>query len=205
MERKEWIDGCRRVFTNLVKDTLWEDFKFPNGGESERYTGNCYDGLVKMLGTVSAERLTDFCICQVYVMAQFHRDYRKQWKVSHSFGDKAIERYVFPSNHRKKHEDRWLNCHGLSRNKYRSMVEDHSKHPLAIFIYPEYEEQTKRKWASVELGYIICWNSTMMWTPFSPTCRECSNAVICQKHTAHVHHELYRIRCEAWNKREHNK
>ena len=80
------------------------------------------------------------------------------------------------------------------------MVEDHSKHPLSIFIYPEYEEQTKRRWAAIELGYIICWHSTMMWTPFSPTCQRCINAELCRMHTERVHHELYRIRCEAWKK-----
>ena len=32
MERKEWIDGCRRLFTRLVRTTVWADFVFPTGG-----------------------------------------------------------------------------------------------------------------------------------------------------------------------------
>lgn len=38
--KKEWIEGCKRVFTKLVKDTLWEDFKKPEGGLAERHIGN---------------------------------------------------------------------------------------------------------------------------------------------------------------------
>ena len=202
MEKKEWIEGCKRVFTRLVKDTLWEDFKKPEGGLADRHIGNCYDKLIKKLGSVSAERLADFCICQVYAMTQFHKGYRKHWNISHSFGDKAIERYMVPINHRKKHEDSWLNCLGVTRGKYLSMIVDNSKHPLAIFIYPEYEEYTKRRWMSNELGYLICGTSTLMWTPFSPVCQKCTNAPLCKKRTEHVHHELYRIRCEAWQKRQ---
>lgn len=200
MEREKWINGCSRVFAQLVRDTIWNDFKMPKGGMVERYIGGCYDKMIELIGSVSAERLADFCICQVYTMSQFHKGYRKRWNISHSFGDKAIGRFMVPINHRMKHENRWLGCYGLSRSKYISIAEDNSKHPLAKFIYPEYEEQTKRRWASIELGYIICCNSTQGWTPFSPTCRRCINAVICRLHTERVHHELYRIRCEAWNK-----
>ena len=200
MEKKEWIEGCKRVFTQLVKDTIWEDFTMPKGGMPDKYMGSCYDKLVHRFGAVSGERLADFCICQVYAISQFYPGYRQKWNISHSFADRAIQRYIEPSNHRKRHEDRWLNCYGVSRIKYLSMVEDHSKHPLSIFIYPEYEEQTKRRWADIELGYIICWHSKMMWTPFSPTCQRCINAELCRMHTERVHHELYRIRCEAWKK-----
>lgn len=202
MEKREWIEGGKRVFTQLVRDTIWEDFTMPNGGSTDRYIGECYDKLVHRYGTVSVERLVDFCIRQVYAISRFHNGYRKHWNVSHSFSKKAITRYIEPTKQIKIHEDRWLNCYGVSRIKYLSMIEDRSKHPLSIFIYPQYEEQTKRRWASEKLGYIICWNSTMMWTPFSPTCQICINAELCRMHTERVHHELYRIRCEAWAKQE---
>ena len=66
MEKKEWIEGCKRVFTQLVKDTIWEDFTMPKGGMPDKYMGSCYDKLVHRFGAVSGERLADFCICQVF-------------------------------------------------------------------------------------------------------------------------------------------
>lgn len=200
MERNEWINGCRRVFTRLVKDTLWRDFVLPGGGKVERCIGNCYDMLHKSVGTISPERLADYCICQVYAISRYDVTYRRRWNITHSFGEKAVGRYLEPTCMRQLYEDRWLRGFGLCRNDFSLMAGDHSKHPLAVFIYPEYEEHTKRRLLSTEVGYIICGASTLMWTPFSPTCTKCSNASLCRRRTEKVHHELYRIRCEAWNK-----
>ena len=201
MEKKEWIEGCKRVLTKLVKDTLWEDFRFPEGGSVDRQLESCFDKLSLSL-CISYNRLVDFCVCQVSSMSDYDRKYRFRWNITHSFGDKAISRYMNYSTRMRAHDDKWLSSFGASRSKYVSMIEDCSKHPLAIFIYPEYEEHTKRRWMSNELGYLICGTSTLMWTPFSLVCQKCTNAPLCEKRTAHVHHELYRIRCEAWRKQQ---
>lgn len=94
MERKEWIDGCRRLFTRLVRTTVWADFVFPTGGKSDRQLGMCFDGLCREVVSVSAERLSDFCICQTYAISGYDTAYRRKWNVSHSFGKKAIGRYL---------------------------------------------------------------------------------------------------------------
>ena len=115
MERKEWIDGCRRLFTRLVRTTVWADFVFPTGGKSDRQLGMCFDGLCREVVSVSAERLSDFCICQTYAISGYDTAYRRKWNVSHSFGKKAIGRYLRSGKERRYREDRWLKSFGLSR------------------------------------------------------------------------------------------
>jgi len=116
MERKEWIDGCRRLFTRLVRTTVWADFVFPTGGKSDRQLGMCFDGLCREVVSVSAERLSDFCICQTYAISGYDTAYRRKWNVSHSFGKKAIGRYLRSGKERRYREDRWLKSFGLSRH-----------------------------------------------------------------------------------------
>ena len=108
MERKEWIDGCRRLFTRLVRTTVWADFVFPTGGKSDRQLGMCFDGLCREVVSVSAERLSDCCICQTYAISGYDTAYRRKWNVSHSFGKKAIGRYLRSGKERRYREDRWL-------------------------------------------------------------------------------------------------
>ena len=139
MERKEWIDGCRRLFTRLVRTTVWADFVFPTGGKSDRQLGMCFDGLCREVVSVSAERLSDFCICQTYAISGYDTAYRRKWNVSHSFGKKAIGRYLRSGKERRYREDRWLKSFGLSRHDLARAVEDRRSHPFGRFIYPAYE------------------------------------------------------------------
>lgn len=135
MERKEWIDGCRRLFTRLVRTTVWADFVFPTGGKSDRQLGMCFDGLCREVVSVSAERLSDFCICQTYAISGYDTAYRRKWNVSHSFGKKAIGRYLRSGKERRYREDRWLKSFGLSRHDLARAVEDRRSHPFGRFIY----------------------------------------------------------------------
>ena len=128
--------------------------------------------------------------------------YRRKWNVSHSFGKKAIGRYLRSGKERRYREDRWLKSFGLSRHDLARAVEDRRSHPFGRFIYPEYEETTKRRLLSTEAGYLVCALSTLMWTPFSPSCSKCAKAEPCRRRTQARYPELYRIRCEAWRKKE---
>ena len=183
MEKKEWIDGCRRLFTRLLRAAVWPDFQFPSGGKADRQLSACFDLLCREAGSVSPERLSDFCICQVYALSGYAPSYRGKWNISHSFGRKAADRYLHYGKERRYWEDRWLK--GFGR-----------------FIYPEYEEITKRRLLSSEAGYLVCALSTLMWTPFSPSCSKCTKADPCRRRTEARYPELYRIRCEAWWKEE---
>lgn len=198
MERDEWRNNGRRLFTLLVRTTLWADFVFPAGGRSDRVLDSCFDSLAP----VSAERLADFCVCQVRAMCAFGAEYRRRWDVSHSFGKKAVERYLQADRRRRYYEDRWLKSFSLSRGELAVLAEDRSRHPFAKFIFPEYEETTKRRLLSTEAGYAVCGMSTLLWTPFSPSCRQCGHSARCRRRTASLYHELYRIRCEAWTEKE---
>lgn len=198
MERDEWKNNSRRLFTRLVRTTLWADFVFPAGGSTGRVLDACFDALAP----VSAERLADFCVCQVHAISGFGADYRRRWNVSHSFGGKAVHRYLQAGRQSRYYEDRWLKSFSLSRAELAASVENRSLHPLARFIFSEYEEVTKRRLLSTEAGYVVCGISTLLWTPFSPACRLCVHAERCRRRTASLYHELYRIRREAWNEKE---
>lgn len=198
MERDEWKNSSRRIFTRLVRATLWPDFIFPAGGRTGRVLDKCFDSLAP----VCAERLADFCICQAFAISGFGAGYRHRWDVTHSFGKKAVERYLQSGRQRRYHEDRWLKSFSLSRPELAAGAGNRSRHPFSRFIHPEYEETTKRRLLSTEAGYAVCGLSTLLWTPFSPSCRHCTNTVRCRRRTAALYPELYRIRCEAWNEEE---
>ena len=78
---------------------------------------------------------------------------------------------------------------GLSRHDLARAVEDRRSHPFGRFIYPEYEETTKRRLLSTEAGYLVCALSTLMWTPFSPSC---SKNVRKRSHAAEGHRRAIR-------------
>ena len=128
--------------------------------------------------------------------------YRGKWNISHSFGRKAADRYLHSGKERRYWEDRWLKGFGLSRDSLTQAMENRRGHPFGRFIYPEYEEITKRRLLSSEAGYLVCALSTLMWTPFSPSCSKCTKANPCRRRTEARYPELYRIRCEAWWKEE---
>lgn len=202
MEKKEWAESVCRVFERLVRDTLWGDFTFPAGGRSVRLLEACFDRLEKKVITVSGERLADFCICQVYTISGFEASYRKRWDVSHSFGQKAVSRFLQTGKQRRFYEDKWLKSFGISRTDIYTLAERRKRHPFTRFVFPEYEEVTKRRLLSSETGYLICGNSTLLWTPFSPSCQRCRHAASCRLRTAAQYPELYRLRCEMWNEKE---
>lgn len=195
------MNNClRKVFTLLLRQSVWEDFKFPGGGLSDRILTDCHNTLEKRTGNLSPERLVDFCVCQVYFVSGCGKEYRQRWKVSHSFGQKAIQR--FDKNTKVRYyENRWLELYGLSRSALIALITDQSIHPFDRFIYPEYEEGTKRRLLSSEAGYAVCAFSTLLWTPFSPCCRACHSKELCRQRTREVFPELYRVRIDSWIKK----
>ena len=140
--------------------------------------------------------------CPISAYARCMPSYRGKWNISHSFGRKAADRYLHSGKERRYWEDRWLKGFGLSRDSLIQVVENRCGHPFRRFIYPEYEEITKRRLLSSEAGYLVCALSTLMWTPFSPSCSKCAKADPCRRRTEARYPELYRIRCEAWWKEE---
>lgn len=64
------------------------------------------------------------------------------------------------------------------------------------FLYPEYEDATKCRRIGTEAGLYVCSLSTLLWTPLSPVCRECTMAEKCREMTCERYPELYRLRVE---------
>lgn len=197
METNESINYSMRVFTFLMKKTLAPSFEFPGGGIALRSVTSGLNLLeASCKSDLSAERLNDYCICQVYAISRFDEDYLRKWKVSHSFGKKAIERFE-KSNKGKKHfEDKWLKAAGMSRSGLLIEFRDRSEHPLMKFIFPEYEENTKKRMHSSEVGFYLCQISTLLWTPFSPSCQTCKNEARCKEVCSKKYAELYRLRLD---------
>lgn len=202
MEKDEWRNNCRRIFSTLVRGILWKDFRFPAGGRVDRVMASCHERLLGALGAIGRERIADFCITQAYAISRLDASYRRRWDITHSFGEKAVVRYLSANRGRRYHEDRWLKENGFSRADLAAMAADRSRHPFERFIYPEYEERTKRRLLSTGAGYAVCALSTLLWTPFSPSCRQCAHAEKCRQRTAAHFPELYRIRLEASRKEE---
>lgn len=181
-----------------MRKTVDAAFRFPGGGSAQRAVDGCMERLDGRTGKLSREKIVDFCICQVYAITFYAVDNLRRWKPTHSFGEKAIERFKGNSRARRYWEDRWLREHTLSRKGLVEMIRDRSRHPLSKFIYPESEDTTKARKVGTEAGMYVCSVSTLMWTPFSPVCRECAVSDACRQMTREHYPELCRIREEAW-------
>lgn len=194
MENEKKTNEMMKVFAFLMKK-VYPGFTFSAGSASRRAVASCIRCL-ESSGQPDAERMVDFCVCQVYALSRFGEDYRSHWRASHSFGKRALRRYAESGREVRFYQDRWLRRNGLSRELLCELIRDRSFHPQAKFIYPQYEDRTKKRLAGTELGYYICGASTLLWTPFSPVCASCPKAAACQQRTRTLYPELYRIRVE---------
>jgi hypothetical protein len=185
-----------------METTVFPSFSFPGGGVARKSVSSCLDSLeVLCKGEVSRERITDFCICQVYAIQRFDAEYLKKWNVSHSFGKKALMRFAMNNSRKKYYENLWLTKNKLSRQGLLETFKDKREHPLAKFIFPEYEEGTKGRLHNTDAGFYICQLSTLLYTPFSPFCQQCTYSERCISILQKKHGELFRIRTEEYNKR----
>lgn len=200
METREKNRWAERVFTFLMREAIDPGFRFPGGGLAQKTIADCVEKLDEGTGKLSREKVVDFCICQVYAITFYDKQYLSRWKVAHSFGSKALERFRSTHRARKYYEDIWLNKLGISRTGLVDIIRDRSQHPLTKFIYPEYEDSTKARKVGTEAGLYVCSVSTLMWTPFSPVCSVCDQAMVCQQMTREQYPELYRIREEEHRK-----
>lgn len=197
--KNRWVE---RLFTLLVRRTLDNAFRFPGGGLARRTVDDCMESLAGGADAPARERVVDFCVCSVYAMTFYEEKVLRGWTSVHSFGPKALERFARNTPTHRYWEDRWLKEHGLSRGELLQEVRDRSEHPLAKFLYPEYEDATKRRRIGTEAGLYVCCQSTLLWTPLSPVCSECAMADVCRKMTRKRYPELYRLRAERQGKEE---
>lgn len=202
MENERKSKAMTAVFTHLMQHSIMPTFTFPKGGIAVRTVASCLKTLETRYGKgISEERIVDFCICQVYTISRFDRNYLSRWNVTHSFGKKAIERFLSNKQANRYFEDNWLETIGISRNTLSASIKSRTQHPLFKYVNPIYEEATKRRALSTIIGYYICGASTLLWNPFSPACHACSKKQACKKRTQVYFPELYRLRIEEFNKK----
>ena len=203
MEKNAKIERTAELFARLVRRTMDGGFRFPGGAAARRAVEGCLVALERRCaGGISGERIADFCICQAYAISRYGGEYlARRWKVSHSFGGKALERFAAATARTRYWEDRWLQKAGLARESLALSLRDRREHPLWPYVDPACEETTKRRVAGTPVDYYVCGVSTLMWNPFSESCRSCRHAERCRTRTARRYPELYRLRCEEAERR----
>lgn len=201
MEKQEKINNTIRIFTFLINKTFDRSFTFPGGGIAKRHMAAFVSSIEDYSQReLSAEMMIDYCVCQVHVMSMYNKFLLSKWTVAHSFGPKAIERFTGNVKSKRYFEDKFLQEYNLSREMLSFEFRDKSVHPLHKFIYPDYEEVTKQRMYNSQVGFYICQLSTLLWTPFSCSCRSCKHSARCKSVTQQKYAELYRIRMEEYNK-----
>lgn len=195
MVNERLIKQITAVYTEIIKKTTNPKWKFPQGGLAMKCLDTFITSFTKDCGGVfNSKRMVDYCICQAHTFRDFTKD--GKWKPAHSFGPNALKKYGTKAYGKKFYEDKWLATGQLTRQHLYGMVEDKRQHPQAKYIYMPSEEITKDRYINSEIGYFLCQNSTLGWSPLSDACLKCKYIESCKKETERRFPELYRIRIE---------
>ena len=134
-----------RLFVLLVRLSVQSSFIMPGGRLAEKQIDDAIECLTKHYGEVGLERIVDYCVYQVHRISGFGSAYMPRWRLSHSFGTNTVKRFIARKPGQKYYEDKWLADHRLTREDLLQYIEERSTHPLFRFIYPDYEDATKRR------------------------------------------------------------
>lgn len=190
------------VYTELIRRLIDASFKFPEGGKTDRKLSDFILTFTKVYGgEFSTARLVDYCIFQTH---KNRMSPHQRTLAPNTFGNTALQKYQQMASKQKTYaEDKWLAQAQLTRAYLNSLISIKKKeHPLSKYIYMASEESTKKRCVNTEVGLVICTTSTLMWSPFSDTCKQCTNADKCKQITADKYPELYRIRIEKYGENE---
>lgn len=195
MVNEKLIKQTTIVFAEIQKKLVDPTFKFSQGGATIKVLSNFLNLFGQEYGTVSKERLVDFCVYAAHIFKHIKRASIKQ-----IFGPSSVKRFRNNNRNDRYHEDRWLSSVQLSREYLVNMIADRQEHPQAKYIYVEAEEYSKKRLLNTEIGYVLCQTSTLGWSPVSETCNKCTFTQQCKKETQSKYPELYRIRLEYGSK-----
>ena len=191
MASENLIKQIITVYTEIQRRLVDPTFKFSQGGATIRTLSNFLDLFAKEYGTVTKERLVDFCVCTAYAYKN-----RSMWTVKQAFGPASIKRLKESKQGKAYYEDSWLSNAQLSREYLVNLIIDRREHPQAKYIYVHSEEHSKKRLLNQEVGYLLCQTSTLGWSPVSDACQQCNFTERCKKETQSKFPELYRIRVE---------
>lgn len=179
------------VFTEIQRRLVDPTFKFSQGGATIRTLLNFLDLFAKEFGSVTKERLVDFCVCTAYAYRN-----RQTWTLKQVFGPASIKRLKESKQGRAYYENSWLSSAQLNREYLVNLIIDRKEHPQAKYIYVHSEEITKKRLLNQEVGYLLCQTSTLGWSPISDACKQCNFIEQCKRTTQSKFPELYRIRVD---------
>lgn len=184
-----------KMFHEIATKLIHPDYKLPQGGEPTRVVRNALKRLEKKYGTLTANRIVDYVVTASHAF----KDRGSEWKINQVFGPKSMERFNTDKG-RVYFEDKWLKSANLSRTILLGMIVDRSEHPKAKFIYVPSEEGTKIRLLNREVGFVICQNSTLGWSPLSDACSQCGYIEKCKIETQKKYPEIFRLREEYGSK-----
>lgn len=185
------VDNLKKVYTSIVRRGVNQEFTINSGGANLRTIQKLLSSLEQEYGAVSPERLVDFCVCVAHAFKG-----RPKHTIKQAFGKASLERFRNNTKSHRYYEDRWLSEIGLNRKCLMDLVVVPKKHPLAQYVYIPSEDHTKKRMLNQEVGYVICQNSTLGWSPRSPVCQQCEFVERCKLETQKNYPEIYRIRLE---------
>ena len=191
MVKEKLIKQTMLVFTEIQKRLVNPTFKFSQGGATFTTLSNFINSFEKEFGTITSERLVDFCI---YVSHAYRNT--DKWSIKQAFGPTAIKKFKTAAVGKVYYENLWLSSANLTRENLVDMIKDRQEHPQAKYIYVEAEESSKKRLLNKEVGYMLCQASTLGWSPVSEACQQCTFTTQCKHETQRKYPELYRIRIE---------
>ena len=113
MENERWVRNTIVVYSEIIKK-IDPSFKLSKGGATIRTITNFLKLLKDEYGGISAERIVDYCVCNLYAFRQ-----RSTWNIKSILGPSGIERLNNNKRGNIYYENKWLNELSLDRSKKR--------------------------------------------------------------------------------------
>jgi hypothetical protein len=190
------VKKIKTIYSEIIRRLVDPSFSFPEGGQPTRQITQFIEKFTLVCGgTLNTERLVYYCIFQCH--KNRNAPYQKRL-APNTFGATALKKYQQMASKEKRYmEDQWLASASLTRSYLNSLI-CKKEHPLSKYVFMRSEEATKKRSINTDLGFALCYTSTLMYSPFSPSCQSCTNSEKCKVETQKRYPELYRLRIERY-------
>ena len=195
MELEKLNSKAKEIFLSVFSKTLDKEFKFNESTLDKSIFKFIQEITPIEHGLVSVGVITDYMICQAHAYREWEK-WSRVFMASWFFSEKAISRFYEAKPGLKYYEDKWLSSFGLDRGDLKMSFISKEEHPMRKYIHMEAEESTKRRFLNQDVGYGLCVESTLMWSPMSEVCRICDYKQRCLEALKKAYPELYRLRTE---------
>lgn len=141
-------------------------------------------------------RIVDYVVYNASRMFSMRSDMIKYFKYNQIFGNKGLDMFLESPAGARFFERRFLKSICISKSELVNFICDKDKHPLRRYVYVKSEDRAKRRLHNSRAGFLICQNSTTLYTPLSPVCMSCVYKDECEANLYKLNSELYRLRKE---------